>query len=299
MNCTFITSYERDNESELDFAQARYYKPAHGRFTNPDPLLSSGRIENPQTWNRYIYVLGNPLRYSDPLGLFEWDASAGGDLTDDELQARGNDKSLTKKDRKAARKAITFRTNFRAAREQAREVASNPNLSAEQRTRVLNAVNSYGKENDDNGVFVAANSSLGTGVGASVLLRDDGTILASFGQDAKGSKFALNIAHEGQHVFDANAFLASPVANSATDLSHYERERRAYEISSYVAQGLGQSAALKGFESKYQVWNKGWKAAEVTEKRAKGIDRLISNYYGYDATKNPGKKYSEEYNPQP
>jgi hypothetical protein len=41
----------------------------HGRFTSPDPLLSSGRVENLQTWNRYAYCLNNPLNTVDPTGM--------------------------------------------------------------------------------------------------------------------------------------------------------------------------------------------------------------------------------------
>lgn len=66
-----FTSYERDNETNLDFAQARMFGSSVGRFTSPDPLLSSGRIDDPQTWNRYAYVLNNPLYYIDPDGLYE------------------------------------------------------------------------------------------------------------------------------------------------------------------------------------------------------------------------------------
>ena len=66
-----FTGYERDNESDLDFAQARYYKPDHGRFTSVAPLLTTGRLFNPQTWNRYLYTLNNPLAFTDPTGMYE------------------------------------------------------------------------------------------------------------------------------------------------------------------------------------------------------------------------------------
>jgi RHS repeat-associated protein len=43
----------------------------------PDPLLNSGQPWNPQTWNRYSYTLNNPLRYTDPLGLYVWGNCSG------------------------------------------------------------------------------------------------------------------------------------------------------------------------------------------------------------------------------
>jgi RHS repeat-associated protein len=63
------TGYERDDESGLDYAQARYYNNAHGRFTSVDPLTASATIKNPQTFNRYSYALNSPYKFSDPLGL--------------------------------------------------------------------------------------------------------------------------------------------------------------------------------------------------------------------------------------
>jgi RHS repeat-associated protein len=64
-----FTGYERDNETDLDYAKARYYSKNHGRFTTTDPLLASGKPITPQTWNRYSYVINNPLRFIDPTGL--------------------------------------------------------------------------------------------------------------------------------------------------------------------------------------------------------------------------------------
>ena len=49
----------------------REYNPVQGRWISPDPSgLSAVNPGNPQSWNRYAYVLNNPLRYTDPLGLW-------------------------------------------------------------------------------------------------------------------------------------------------------------------------------------------------------------------------------------
>jgi len=45
------------------------YENRHGRFTAVDPLLASGKSPNPQTFNRFVYVLNNPLILTDPDGL--------------------------------------------------------------------------------------------------------------------------------------------------------------------------------------------------------------------------------------
>jgi len=63
------TGKERDTESGLDYMEARYYGSSMGRFMSPDPILSSGHDDDPQTWNKYAYARNNPLRYSDPTGL--------------------------------------------------------------------------------------------------------------------------------------------------------------------------------------------------------------------------------------
>jgi RHS repeat-associated protein len=45
---------------------ARFYSPSLGRFLSADTLVPSPG--NPQSLNRYSYVLGNPLRFTDPTG---------------------------------------------------------------------------------------------------------------------------------------------------------------------------------------------------------------------------------------
>ncbi|HEX7771533.1 MAG TPA: RHS repeat-associated core domain-containing protein [Pyrinomonadaceae bacterium] len=68
-----FTSKERDVETGLDYFAARYFGSTQGRFTSPDALLQSGRVATPQSWNRYAYVLNNPLRLIDPDGLMDTD----------------------------------------------------------------------------------------------------------------------------------------------------------------------------------------------------------------------------------
>jgi RHS repeat-associated protein len=64
-----FTGYQKDKETNLNFAEARYYSNQFGIFTAVDPLLASGKSTNPQTFNRYVYVGDNPLRRIDPNGL--------------------------------------------------------------------------------------------------------------------------------------------------------------------------------------------------------------------------------------
>ncbi len=65
-----FTGYQKDEESQLDFAEARMYENRHGRFTAVDPLLASGNSANPQTFNRFVYVMNSPIVVTDPTGLF-------------------------------------------------------------------------------------------------------------------------------------------------------------------------------------------------------------------------------------
>jgi RHS repeat-associated protein len=62
------TGHERDDLGSLDYMHARYYDGELGRFLSPDPATGSPR--RPQTWNRYSYALGNPMRFTDPMGLW-------------------------------------------------------------------------------------------------------------------------------------------------------------------------------------------------------------------------------------
>jgi len=49
-----------------DYMHARFRTPVAGRFLSVD--LVGGEPRRPQSWNRYAYVVGNPLKYIDPTG---------------------------------------------------------------------------------------------------------------------------------------------------------------------------------------------------------------------------------------
>ncbi len=68
MNFPFLEQYERDSETGLDFAQARYFASVQGRFTSPDDFFNDSHPADPQSWNLYTYVRNNPLKYVDPTG---------------------------------------------------------------------------------------------------------------------------------------------------------------------------------------------------------------------------------------
>jgi RHS repeat-associated protein len=74
-----FTGYERDAETGLDYAFARYYNSRLGRFMSGDPLGSSADISDPQTLNRYAYVRNNPVNLVDPTGLYTYSCLVGTD----------------------------------------------------------------------------------------------------------------------------------------------------------------------------------------------------------------------------
>jgi uncharacterized protein RhaS with RHS repeats len=72
---------------------ARYYSSSLGRFMAVDPGNDTN-LEDPQSWNRYIYVRNNPLTFVDPTGkateekkTLHAEASSNNDATKGEASA--------------------------------------------------------------------------------------------------------------------------------------------------------------------------------------------------------------------
>jgi len=253
-----FTGKERDAETGLDYFGARYFSGAQGRFTNPDPLLGSANPLNPQSWNRYTYTLNNPLRYTDPFGLYEWDATLGGSATDDELR-----KQLSKK---AANKIIDRRTDIRKAI--AKGVGSND-------ADVSGAYQAYGAEGEANGVTLASQKPKSGGVGAAgqQLEYVDGSFRSkatvSIDPKQSGNDLFITLAHEGSHVRDGQAYAAAAgrlgdvPALAPFNLTVLQTEMNAYSTSVNAARMLGlPNLNYSAGSQTYQIWRGGTAAVD-------------------------------------
>ena len=238
---------------------------AQGRFTSPDPLLGSANPLDPRSWNRYTYTLNNPLRYTDPLGLYEWDSTLGGSATDDELR-----KQLSKK---AANKIIDRRNDIRTAI--SKGVGSND-------ADVASAYQAYGAEGDATGVSIASQKPKSGGVGAAGQQLEylNGSLrskaLVSIDPNQSGGDLFTTWAHEGSHVRDGQAYSAAAMrlgdaaATSPFNLTIFQTETNAYTTSVNAARILGQpNLNYSAGGQTYQIW-KGSTAA---------VDRPVLEQY--------------------
>jgi RHS repeat-associated protein len=209
-----FTGKERDQESGLDYFGARYNSSSMGRFMSPDPGNIGASPKNPQTWNMYSYGLNNPLRITDPTGLYVCEDSTDCNSTNDK--------------------------NFAAALSAARDAANN--LTGDDKTAALAAVNAYGAMGVDNGVNVRFDANISEGGGVTEVSGVAGNTSAdnpngqninvTFKPDAVGgdvSAAAGLVGHEGSHVGDASAWVSSGFAASA-DPTRGQTEFNAYHV---------------------------------------------------------------------
>ncbi len=61
-----FTGHESINNTELIHMNGRVYDPTVGRFMSADPFIQAPY--NTQSYNRYTYVMNNPINHIDPSG---------------------------------------------------------------------------------------------------------------------------------------------------------------------------------------------------------------------------------------
>jgi RHS repeat-associated protein len=69
-----FATYTNDSATGLEYADQRYYASNFGRFMSPDPYQAKARGTSdpttPSTWNRYAYVINDPINFKDASGRF-------------------------------------------------------------------------------------------------------------------------------------------------------------------------------------------------------------------------------------
>ncbi|NKB39015.1 MAG: tandem-95 repeat protein [Gammaproteobacteria bacterium] len=88
------TGHEHLDDVDIIHMNGRIYDPNLGRMLSPDPIVQTPL--NSQNWNRYSYVVNNPLKFTDPSGYMRFGLSVGyvaigGDLASFTFFARPSD----------------------------------------------------------------------------------------------------------------------------------------------------------------------------------------------------------------
>jgi RHS repeat-associated protein len=269
-----FTQKERDIETGLDYFGARYYASIQGRFTSADPLLSSGAVESPQSWNRYSYVLNNPLRFIDPDGLYEFDSS------------------VSEEQRKKFNEALT------QARANLQQIAKDHGTNSQEYKKAERALGVYGAEGVKNGVLIFAKEGAGGGRTGVEGVAGPRTADNPTGQNIRiafdpsqfeSTTFGGLIGHEGSHAADGSDWVKSGFANSANPTT-YQSEVDAFTVQSALAQARSPNSysyvSLPSFKEpsnnfqyfpvQVRIWDSGWKEADRATMRRANIDRILS-----------------------
>ena len=271
---------------------------ALGRFTSPDPMLSSGLVESPQTWNRYSYASNNPLKYVDPLGLYKWSASLGGDLTDKQLREELAylESGCYRDEEQEARIAeindvLNGRQTFRDALTALESAASDHSLSQDKRDEILRSRNAYGAEGENDGVTVGT-GVLAAGVGAQAkptgyMYDQNGQatkprIEVTIGSHISGQELIMAVGHEGSHVADrqeaiavwANTSNYNQARNGSPTI--YQTEDRAYHVSAYIAQYQNRENLIYGG---HKIWTRGMQNVDQ-----QALNTLLQSHYSVTPT---------------
>jgi hypothetical protein len=238
--------------------------------------VSSGSIYAPQTWNRYSYTINNPLKYTDPFGMYI--------CTGTNDQCKDVEKGME---------------NLKKARDSFKKGSNEYN-------RLDRSLKAYGAKGVDNGVTINFGASKGPAhvavgirldpanpanklVTANNPTGQDIVVTIDPTQNKSADDYVQSLGHEGSHVADGSDLVGALPTNLTTpaaaavlagplNLTKYVTETAAYEVDSFIAQGRGAGTFSVGPKggTKYEIWNSGWSQADRATKRAAGIDKVLA-----------------------
>jgi hypothetical protein len=251
--------------------------------------LSSGHLEDPQTWNRYSYTLNNPLSLVDPTGLF---------TINSKLSHEEQEQIIAAYD---ALKAALGKL----------EVGSKAYKNLER------SLNKLGKPGQANGIVVTIGKTVDPrAAGETDVNRvNKGTITITFNKDKfSGDSVqsrAATLGHEGVHADDASNIFASSRSMTAFIRAwqsySYQTEYDAHWIDAGIYQVLARQNAvynMVGAAAYYtpptlpgkaqnipqlmDLWNPSWKELDqkqIESKQGSTIRTLLqaptSTSFGY------------------
>lgn len=246
---------------------ARYHSPVTGRFLSTDPVLGTSR--KPQSWNRYSYANGNPVRLTDPTGRYVTTCAAGDSACEKEATA------------------------FENARQQALKSSD---------TAVSESAAAYGDPGQENGVTVSfqdPGKGLGGTTNADARASADGSSISLVADvvirpGMSGTQLVGIVGHEGSHIRDARAFVATISIESGTwdvskNLTQYQTEMNAFRITHTVF-----AAANEKFDSGCQGCTLG-RGRRTGADRDQAIKRILadpSGPYGFTEASQGGRQLS-------
>ena len=268
-----FTGYERDTETGLDYAQARYYSNVQGRFTSPDLPFVDQIQSDPQSWNIYTFVRNNPLKLTDPTGMYVWTSALGGRKSDEELRDGLANVPADRLEGETNRvnNIISKRQSFRDAITQLGKDRDFFGVTSEKGSAIAKTLTAYGAENVANNVKVEFQDNLtvrGRAVGGTTEQRgSDITVTLNSSQTLSGSGFAELVGHEGTHVYDFKRGVDGNIT-----------ENNAYRVQSYLLEAHGRYgyAGTGGIVENTILYRPTWKAIDERKMRDRAINRLLN-----------------------
>jgi len=219
------TGKERDTESGNDYFEARYFGSSMGRFLSPDPV--GGSLANPQTLNKYAYVLNNPLTSTDPTGLYACKDGKDGACTSDQDKAYEASRQHDLQSKNA-----DVRRGAAAMGDPGKEVVD------ARGDKVTVGFADLGKSGEGG----VTHSELGSNDKGDPISVSNVTI----NSNSRGTALDADVGHEGSHVADAQDMAGSITYTSTSfhvgqDISQYASEQRAYRVTDAIYRSANES----------------------------------------------------------